>query len=395
MHTSFGAVDDRDRFFAEHIALEAEIGASVRGARAHYLRFRYHETPAWAEAAGLEYEASLGWHDRPGFACGIARPFAPWIFGQERAAQIELIPLAVTDWSLWAELGLDATQDWRVRARCSTSCALWRGRSHPLAQHHARRPAGARVRRGLGAAPGRAPRCRCRRRPDPPAGRARGCRSCRAPDSAPDQRAPPPGCPDPAQARQCGGPGRGAGRGAGSSRARAPRRTDRRRLAPRRARATRARRSLPRPRSRAAPRGALAAAAVPSPGRLRRARVSRRNGPDQTVVAGADPATARGHRQPPRTRRRRPLRRGDRRQRGLAARFALAGARRVQAVTNAPWADDFPSRHPATIRSCSTLADSHHSGDSTSCAAPPSCSRPPVRGSSSPDRATPATCRPR
>ena len=133
MHTSFGAADSRERFVAEHAALEADVGTSVRGARAHYLRFRYHETPAWAEAAGLEYEASLGWHDHPGFACGIARPFSPWIFGQERAAQITLIPLAVTDWSLWAELSLDADAGLAlarrtldvVRDHGGTAAVLW------------------------------------------------------------------------------------------------------------------------------------------------------------------------------------------------------------------------------------------------------------------------------
>jgi glycosyltransferase involved in cell wall biosynthesis len=108
MHTSFGAADDRAAFVAEHQRLEREVGGPIIGARAHFLRFRYHETPAWADAAGLAYEASLGWHERPGFACGIARPFRPWILGEERPASVELVPLAVSDWSLWASQGLDA-----------------------------------------------------------------------------------------------------------------------------------------------------------------------------------------------------------------------------------------------------------------------------------------------
>lgn len=110
LHTSFGGADARDAFLAELSGFESEVGGPVLGARAHYLRFRYHETPAWVEAAGLSYEASSGWHERPGFACGIARPFAPWILGAERPAHIELIPLALSDWNLWAAQGLDATE---------------------------------------------------------------------------------------------------------------------------------------------------------------------------------------------------------------------------------------------------------------------------------------------
>ncbi len=108
LHTSFGGAEARDAFIAELAAFEGEVGPPVLGARAHYLRFRYHGTPTWIEAAGLAYEASSGWPEQPGFACGIARPFAPWILGDERAARIELIPFALSDWNLWAAQGLDA-----------------------------------------------------------------------------------------------------------------------------------------------------------------------------------------------------------------------------------------------------------------------------------------------
>ena len=110
LHTSFGGADARDAFMAELSGFESEIGGMVQGARAHYLRFRYHETPAWIESAGLSYEASSGWHERPGFACGIARPFSPWILHDERPARIELIPLALSDWNLWAAQGLNADE---------------------------------------------------------------------------------------------------------------------------------------------------------------------------------------------------------------------------------------------------------------------------------------------
>ncbi len=119
LHTSFGAADAYDAFVSELAMFREEVGGPILGARAHYLRFRYHETPAWIEAAGLAYEASSGWHERPGFACGIARPFAPWILAEERPARIELVPLAVSDWNLWAAQGLDA--DARLEAAKRTT----------------------------------------------------------------------------------------------------------------------------------------------------------------------------------------------------------------------------------------------------------------------------------
>lgn len=67
------------------------------------------------ERAGLAYDASLGFSERPGFAAGYARPFRPWIVGEERAAHIYLVPLAVMDTTLHSHLGL-AADDARDKA---------------------------------------------------------------------------------------------------------------------------------------------------------------------------------------------------------------------------------------------------------------------------------------
>lgn len=119
LHYSFAASASSGALSSELQAFTDEVGPPVHGARAHYLRFRYHETPRWLESCGIGYDASLGWHERPGFACGIARPFAPWLVGEERPAAVSLIPLVLTDWSLWAGQGLTA-DDARTAARTAT-----------------------------------------------------------------------------------------------------------------------------------------------------------------------------------------------------------------------------------------------------------------------------------
>src|SRR5207237_6557651 len=92
---------------ADVARLRPEAGP-VAGGRFLYLRFRYHETVRWLEAAGAGYDASLGFSEAPGFAAGIARPFRPYLVGEERPARLTLLPLAVMDTQLRFRLGLDA-----------------------------------------------------------------------------------------------------------------------------------------------------------------------------------------------------------------------------------------------------------------------------------------------
>lgn len=114
LHGAFASSESGDALRDELAGLRAEAGG-IRGVRFHYLRFRYHDTPLRVERAGLEYDASLGFSERPGFAAGYARPFRPWIVGEERVARITLVPLAVMDTTLHSHLGLN-DQEARARA---------------------------------------------------------------------------------------------------------------------------------------------------------------------------------------------------------------------------------------------------------------------------------------
>ncbi len=133
LHGSFGSSEDGAALAAELAGLREEVGGAVDGVRMHYLRFRYHETVRWLEAAGAAYDSSLGFSEAPGFAAGIARPFRPWLVGEERPARLRLLPLAVMDTTLHSHLGLAADEAGaraltvleRVRAAGGRAALLW------------------------------------------------------------------------------------------------------------------------------------------------------------------------------------------------------------------------------------------------------------------------------
>ena len=130
LHGAFASSQSQQELDHEVAVLRGEAG-EVRGVRFHYLRFRYHDTPLRVERAGLRYDASLGFSERPGFAAGYARPFRPWIVGEERESTITLVPLAVMDTTLHSHLTLQAPEA-RERAlrvldvvrRCGGAAAL-------------------------------------------------------------------------------------------------------------------------------------------------------------------------------------------------------------------------------------------------------------------------------
>ncbi len=109
LHAAFASAEAEDALAEEADRLRAEAGEVV-GSRFHYLRFGYHTTVPWLERAGLRYDASLGFSERPGYAAGIARPFRPYVISEERPAEVTLVPLAVMDTSLHSHLGLDAAE---------------------------------------------------------------------------------------------------------------------------------------------------------------------------------------------------------------------------------------------------------------------------------------------
>lgn len=113
LHGAFASSESEEALIHESDVLRAEAGP-IAGCRFHYLRFGYHTSVPRLERAGFEYDASLGFSERPGYSAGIARPFRPYVIADERPAELRLVPLAVMDTTLHSHLGL-AAEDARER----------------------------------------------------------------------------------------------------------------------------------------------------------------------------------------------------------------------------------------------------------------------------------------
>ena len=70
-------------------AARAGVQRAEWGGRQHFLRFAASKTWSTYEAAGLAYDASIGFADQPGFRCGIAGPFR--VFDLAAGRMLDLI----------------------------------------------------------------------------------------------------------------------------------------------------------------------------------------------------------------------------------------------------------------------------------------------------------------
>lgn len=69
------------------------------GGRQHYLRWRPETWVHW-EQCGLAYDSTLGYADRVGFRAGTCVPYFPWLWRENRRADILEIPLIMMDRTL-------------------------------------------------------------------------------------------------------------------------------------------------------------------------------------------------------------------------------------------------------------------------------------------------------
>jgi hypothetical protein len=90
---------------------EAGIRQDVMGGRQHYLRWDTSVTPCLWDAAGLDYDSTLSYADRPGFRCGTCREYPLYDLRRRRPLRLRERPLIVMECSIIAEryMGLGYT----------------------------------------------------------------------------------------------------------------------------------------------------------------------------------------------------------------------------------------------------------------------------------------------
>ncbi|MGH2456442.1 MAG: hypothetical protein ACRDHD_09335, partial [Candidatus Limnocylindria bacterium] len=114
LHASYGAHRSAARLAAERRRVEELAGVTVAGVRHHYwhLGADPDATLRAHEEAGLSYDSSLAFNDRPGLRRGIALPFRPWDAALGRPLRVLQLPVLAMDGSLFGDgAGAEAAAD--------------------------------------------------------------------------------------------------------------------------------------------------------------------------------------------------------------------------------------------------------------------------------------------
>ena len=129
-HGSYDSFDRPDTIKAERDRLSAilvneGIDQPVVGGRQHYLRFRNPTTWAAWDEAGLAYDSTLGFSERPAFRCGTCREYPLFDVVRRRRLALRERPLALMDSAILSSRAYDEAVA-RVR-RVKGICRLFGG----------------------------------------------------------------------------------------------------------------------------------------------------------------------------------------------------------------------------------------------------------------------------
>lgn len=97
LHQSFGAWRDAEAMRQERAVLERATGGPIHRCRQHWLRFSWADTWRAQLAAGLAFDTTLGFNDRPGLRNGCALGFRPWDEHTRAPMALEALPLVLMD----------------------------------------------------------------------------------------------------------------------------------------------------------------------------------------------------------------------------------------------------------------------------------------------------------
>ncbi|HEY9722875.1 MAG TPA: polysaccharide deacetylase family protein [Oscillatoriaceae cyanobacterium] len=131
-HPSYSTMGDTERTIFEFMALRQELatlGIEQRewGGRQHYLRWRNPDTwQAW-EHAGLDYDSTLGYAERPGFRCGTCTPYPAFDLRTRSMLRLRERPLVAMETTLLHHLRLGPQAAAERIARLAAECRRFDG----------------------------------------------------------------------------------------------------------------------------------------------------------------------------------------------------------------------------------------------------------------------------
>jgi hypothetical protein len=127
LHPSYGTFRDAEQTRRELERLQRVCAAEGIeqdrwGGRQHYLRWENPTTWRNWDEAGLAYDSSLGYSERPGFRCGVCWEFPVFDLQARRPLQLRERPLVVMEQAVLNGLGLSGEAAAAELARLRESC---------------------------------------------------------------------------------------------------------------------------------------------------------------------------------------------------------------------------------------------------------------------------------
>jgi hypothetical protein len=140
IHPGYETFESPKRFLQEVGALIELLGDRHVGGRQDFLRWKPETWAAW-EAAGLAYDASVGFADRIGFRAGTSHAYRPWLLAENREAHLLEIPIVAMDSTLQGYMKLDSGEALTQLRACVARCRLVGGIFHLVWHNTAMRDA--------------------------------------------------------------------------------------------------------------------------------------------------------------------------------------------------------------------------------------------------------------
>jgi hypothetical protein len=106
IHPSYATFQSPRLLRSEVQRLKAVLGQKL-GGRQDYLRWNPQTWVEWNDA-GLAYDSSVGFADHIGFRAGTCIPYQPWLWSQQRRADLIEIPLLAMDSTMYGYMNLPA-----------------------------------------------------------------------------------------------------------------------------------------------------------------------------------------------------------------------------------------------------------------------------------------------
>lgn len=143
LHGSYRSTENI-QWYLDEVRLLSQRLARPLGSRQHFLSFDYDTLFDAQEAAGIQYDMSMGFPDQPGPRAGFSYPYFPYNLREDRPYRVLQISLFLMDVTLRGYMGLrpaaarevigNCLDDLKARRGCAS--AVW----HPIVFGGARDP---------------------------------------------------------------------------------------------------------------------------------------------------------------------------------------------------------------------------------------------------------------